>query len=578
MFLPSDSNDLVRKLVYLYEKTKDQLSDERDKWDRYSKLYNNHVDVEEYPFPFKVFVPWTFSIIETKIPRFVNGLLYRNPIVSVSASHPSTPAESVLAASRLLNGKWMTDQRTYRTTTMMFKEGITYGTSFGLIHHRKKRKRINERVPTGIEGVYNKVSRNILEINRPELIHCDLWTCYPDLDATEVEDMKFFFTEMIVEMEELEYGSIDYKNLEAVRRSGNWTDTDEFVKTRMDGVGRTYKPDAASRENDLFNPRHLLQGFFQLYKKDGSVEYRVISIVNKEILVRDEPMDFWNIIKFTNLPQPHELLGLGEPFSLESLQLTMNDFTNMELTNSLMALTKMWLVGDGADADLDQFVLEPFNVIQVSDVSQVKELTYSGMDNSGDRMVQMLVGAMQQASGIQDYLQGQTPQRQEYATTVLALQNASEARIDCQIKWAERETISEIARKMIECAQYNLTEPEYIPNQSGQLEGYTLDQIQGLYDFQIHGVSSGVQDLKRQAFMDFAKIIGELLGEMMPMSVRIELARKVATTFDGLEGTDEILAALQSPPQEQPLGGPALPGGNDTGDPSGMGGIPPHLM
>lgn len=569
MYIPNDSKDLVRKLVYLYERTKDQLADERDKWDRYNKLYNSYVDEDQYPFPFKVFIPWAFSIIETKVPRFVNGLLYRNPIVSVSASHPLTPDRNIRAASRLLNGKWMTDQKTYRTLTMMLKEGMIYGTSFGFIQHVKKRRSVKERIPTEIPGVFQEVKRSLLHVNRPELVHTDLWCTYPDLDATEVEDMQFFFTECIKDMDDLRYGQIKYENLEELDALGHYTDTDEFIKNRMEGVGRRYKPDAISKDNDLFKPRHLLQGVLKTTKRNGDEEWRIVAIGNKEVLLRNDPMDFFNIVKFTNIPQPHDLLGLSEIFSLESLQYAINDFSNMEMTNALMALTKMWLVGDAADADLDQFVLEPFNVIQVADVSQVKELTYSGLDSSGERMIGMLVGALQQASGIQDYLQGATPQRQEYATTVLALQNASEARIDCQIKWAERETISQVGRKFIECAQFNLTDYEYVANEGNELEKYDLNDIQGLMDFTINGASAGVNDLKRGAYMDFAKIIGELLGDAMPMEVRVELSRKVAQTFDGLEGLDEILSTLQG----QLSGGPQVPGGNGTLMPPGMAGL-----
>lgn len=578
MYLPSDSTELVNRLVYLYQRTKEELSDYREEALGYYNLYDSWVD-DDYPLRFDTFIPVPYSVIETILPRFMTGLMYRFPLMQVVPTHPMTPRESVMSASRLLNKKWMTDRDTWFDLLMMGKESLITGTAAGKVCFTRRKRRIPQFEPVLVNGEkYGSVKKylEVNEVNRPQLIHRDIFDVYPDLEAPTPGKMRFVFDAFIKDMDELRHGEIEYKNLNELEEEGNWNPDYEIESTRRKQDMDSHSVYTSSP--DYFKPRHILECTFREWTREGEV-IRVITIGNMKVLLRNEIIRVWPWQFLVNNPRPHELLGSSELKPIKSLTLTINDLVNMGLENMLMSLTKMWVVGDDAEADLNQFVLEPMNVIQVTDINQIKTESWADINPSVLKFQEMIMQSANLATGIQDTQRGASPSRKEFATTVLALQQAAEARIDFKIKLFERTWLAPLARTYVEMAQQYLDEPEYVPDPESETGFSEIDmyQLQGLMDFETHASAMGAKELQRASLNDFAVTLSSLMPEAPP-EVRLKLARSIADTYDGLEEFVEELVKLEGQGQPQPgipaegAPGGAFPGGGAS-SPPGLAGL-----
>lgn len=565
MILPTNDEDLKDWVIKAFDFTSQYLDTERVNWRTYYKLYRSYVNEKNYPFRHKLFIPWVFSLVETILPRFVAGLLYRNPLLEVQKAHPFTSDRAVQSAANLLNRKWMTDNKTWMALLMMVKESLLYGTSHAKIVWNKEYTRKPKWTTTFVDGrPIASMSENemLLTENRPRIEHIDVFDVVPDL--LHGQNPEFVAHVKVLPFDEIENGPIKYHNLDKLWDAGNHNISrdGDWRMERLAAVERNH-PDMVY---DIHYPRHLTEMTVREHTRDGIV-IRVITVGNRSVLLRNEVISYWPWCHVWNYPNPHEMLGTSEIANLESLQHNMNNHVNMLLDNLLLSMTKMWLVGDQAEADLDTFTIEPSGVMQVADISAVQEVKFNDIPSGAFNMHQLFSTTMQSTAGINDYLRGANPPRKEFATTVIALQQASEARIDTKIKMFEKLGLASIASKFIEVAQYELMEPEYVYNkQTKDFASYWAQDIEGLMDIDTHASSMGMNELTRQQLTEFAQIAGQLLGPETPVQARVEILKSIGKTFNN-DDIDEAMKSVsqflqqqqQQPNQVSPTPGQAGP-------------------
>lgn len=543
MLLPNDAQDKVRFLVDLYRRVRDEMSDWRERAIGYYRLYESWVDEDSYPLPFKLFYPGPYAIIETLQPRFLHGLLGRYPLMQITKADPFTPDRAVWAANRLLNDKWMTDPSTWATLHGMLKESQIIGMAAGKIAFRRRRRVVREVEPVMLAGmkVAGKVferSRNV--VNRPVLIQRDMFDVYPDL-ALSGEERRFVFDACVKGMDEIEFGDVEYDRgaIRDLKDLPDWN-TDELEShARMRG-----DEDQDNSSRAVFSPRvlpdrpkHILEVTFREFTREGEV-INLLTVANEKVLMRHEIIPAMNWAFFRNNPLPNEFLGRSELQPVERLTHGVNDLLNMNLTNNLASITKMAIIGENGEFDLDQFSLEPFNLIQCADPAAVRFEAWGDGNRRSMDLEQFLLGATQQASGIYDMLRGTAQASATRSpTSVLALQQAAEARIDAKIKWFEKTAISPIARAFIECAQHYLDEPEFVadPSDPNAFEEIDMYSLQGLFDYRVNAASIGIKEMQRQSLTEFMQIAAQVIGPNMPPVLALRLVKAIANLNDGFE-------------------------------------------
>lgn len=575
MFLPKDKKDKVKFLLHLYRGVKEQMKPWLDNAQQNLNLYESYMNEDEYPLRFSIFLPLVFSTIETIVPRYVNGLLYRHPLVSVNPVHPMTPWESVQAADRILNKKWLIDQETWVHQLDMVREHLKVGCAPGKIVFKRRKRKMVTREPLTFGGstmghMLKETYVNV--INRPVLLSRSIFNVFPDLDNPTPSDMRFVFEDMIKPMDELwSSGLYDPGALNELEELPNWQVDDSDLKRRFKDFDKPFNQEDVM---DPFKPRKVTEIVFREYTKEGEIIH-LMALGNEKILLRHDILNYWPWRFLNNQPQQGEFLGRSEAEQLAGIQFAVNDLTNMSMENLLMSLTKMWIVGDEAEADLNQFVLEPMGVIQVADISQVKAESWADVNSSGMKLVQFLLQMGNQTSGIHDMLRGQTAPRQEFATTVMALQQASEARIDSQIKHGDKTWLSPTAQGFIECAQEELDEPEYLQGPDQTWEEIDMYSLQGAYEISYAAQGAGVKEIQRAGLNDMMATLPKLLPELS-LKPRLDLAIAVAKTY---EGTGELIENLVRFKEEVAAGvnpgipGAGIPPGAGVGGPPGLDGL-----
>lgn len=544
MNIPTNEEDQVRFIVNLFHRVREEMADWREQAVSYIRAYNSQVE-DDYPLKFKLFYPLSFSTIETILPRFVHGLLYRKPMIQVAPSHPMTDPLAVRAASRLLNDKWLVDPETWYDIRMMVKEAILIGTSMGKIGFSQKKRRVRQMTPVMVNGrrtgAYEKW-RTVNVENRPRIYHRDMFDVYPDIARVHQSQQRFTFDFIIKGMDEIRHGDIAYENLDELEEVGDCNIDDAYVYSRVseDPNSDTYTFDQTVVPD---NPRSLLEFTFREWTDEGEA-IRVITIGNEQVKMRDEYLPYWPWVDMRHNPMPGQYLGRSELQPIKSIQLNLNDIYNMNMEQAMMALLSMWVVSDEAEADLDQFDILPNGIIQVSgDVSQVRREIWGDVNPGGLKLQEVLMQAGRDATGVSDFLRGANPSRKEFATTVMALQQAAEARLDSRIKEFEKSSISEIARGFIECAQEYLEDPEYIKNEDDSFSQIDMYMIQGLMDFNTNAAAMGIKELERTSLTDFASSVGQVLGETAPMDLRFVLVKAMASTFENMP--EEVHVTLE---------------------------------
>lgn len=556
--------ELVNKILYVHDRTTDYMNSYRQRWYSWYKLYRNYLNLQTFPFKNKIFVPLVFPMIQTIIPRVVGGLLFKYPMMEVQKDSPWTTDEAVQAAANVLNNKWMTDRQTWNAKLSMFQEGLMYGTACAKRYWSKTYKNVPQwSKPITVDGKtvgrQYTGTKKFLHENRPRLEHIDLFDVVPDLESGW--DPQFISHLKIAPMDEIRFGAVEYDSqaLDELESDGDYR-----AEASRDGSPRLVRltsveldyPDLAY--SGINQPRHLIEFTYKKNTPEG-IEYWIATIGNRRILLRHEQIPYWPWICFRNNPIQHEMLGVSEIEAIESLQHGNNFYVNMMMDNMLLSGTKMWAFGEGANPDLDNFVVEPMGILMLDDISQFKPIEFSDIPEKSWEMMQVFPEWVQRTIGINDILQGANAPRREYATTTSVIQQASEARIDEKIKLFESSILEPEAGGFLEQAAYELTDKEYVrntgyskdasdPKNRKEFNEYEAADLSGMFDVRVASTSIGQNAIYRQQLNEFAKSASDLLGPDCPLQVRSNVLIEIGKTYNQQDLTrilDELPAMVQ---------------------------------
>lgn len=572
MHLPSEREALVRYLVSAKRSYQRDLQAWRDEASTYNRLYKGMVDEDAYPLPFAVHVPISYSVIETLLPRWMNGALAKNPIVQLTKGDTYTTDGAVWAANRILNDRWLVDPEMWVDLYLAPKESVISGMAAGKVVHTKRKRRILHREPVTVNGITvdrKVVPRTVCVYNRPRYVPRDIFDVIHDVEATKASNLRFVCDSVVKDLDEIEHGEVRYDNLSDLAASHDWDPSAagsyHFDRLQGGDTNRDHRYQAAGRDpENRRKPRLLDEWTIREWTEDGIEQIRIITIGNEQVLLRDDVINYWPWIFWVNNPMPHEFLGYSELEPIKDLQFAVNDTWNMNQTNSLAAITKHVLVGDDAECDLEQFVLDAFNVIQCGgDINQVRYESWADRNPAGERDLKALMEFTQLASGVQDFTRGATAPRKEYATTVTSLQQAAEARFDAKFKLWGNTALVEIPRAMIECAQEYQDEPDYVPRTGNPnvLDEIDMYKLQGLFTYRVGYSGTALNEMKRAALNDFTPLATALLANDMPVELRLQLLMDVAKTNHGFEEVAQTLEQALARLAPQPGAGEPLPGG-----------------
>lgn len=452
-----NKNDVVSKVIEEYQFAKRYLDPIHANFNSMEELYRAYIDSSTYPHNARVFDPRIFRVIETITPRLV-------------ASEPSgsfyPSEEGDIATSQIFNAMIRYDWHRagmFEKLVRFVKSMLIFGTGFGFTHwnyQESKKKRMVAKEVNG-KAVWtpkNAEEIDVVDFDGPDFIPLNIYDCFPDPNATNIQDMRWFILRSFKTLDELKKedevrGSSYYKNLDLLEQG---------IKDSKEKVAKGFKPeDSTFREH-----RRTMLSTEELHGQDPqNPEFVVLRKFTKDkwidivpeynVCIREIDNPYFHgelpIVYGVDYIYPGELYGMGEIEPIDRVQRAINAVLNQRLDNVQLILRNMWKVRKNSGVDLHTLVSAPGNIVTTEDMNAVEPLTIP--DATGGTFVgtmNYLTSALQNGSGITDYTQGiqdGSNTVNDTATGVRLIQQEANAQFKLKIQLLYKMVVERIANQ-----------------------------------------------------------------------------------------------------------------------------------
>lgn len=518
----------------------------KDKWDRFYKMYRSYLEPANYPWQSNLWIPYSFSTIETLAPRMVAN----KPKVDIM---PRTEEDKEFAKlqSDLVNFQW--DKMKMQTILPdVVKEMLMYGTAIVKVGWKTDRqyKEVKEDVDETMPELGKvEVEEEVTLYDGPVVELVDLYDLFVDPKATTIDNARWVIhrtMKPLSHLKQLQKQGI-YKNVALVEntkltlnendKSQRWSTID--LSTPVDELG---EGDSDKRMVELLE-----------YWEDD----HVCTVANREIIIREDENPYKHgkkpFLRVVDQSVPHEFYGIGELEPIESLQYELNNRRNQRMDNVTLALNRMWKVKNGANVDEDELVSDAGGVIHTDDMNGLDVVQMPDVTASSYQEETIIKGDIQQTTGVSDFTRGvgSDALANDTATGISLIQEAGSARFRLKIQNLEEMIIKPLGEMIISMNEQFMEEPQIvrITNQEGmEFKEIGPDQLKSDFDVVVEAGSTMPTNeaVRKKQAMDLYQIFAA-----DPEVNTRELKVMVLEAF-GVKNIDKLLPVQQ--PMMPPMG------------------------
>lgn len=451
----------------------------KNKWDRFYKLYRSDLEETNYPWQSNLFIPYSFSTVETLVPRLVSN----RPEIDIMPREQADEDHAKVMKS-LIDYQWdIMDMNTIIPDAV--KEMAIYGTCILKVSWKTVSKQVirNEQADENLPeagSIETKKEETLYDAPSVELV--DLYDFYWDPNGTDIDTCKWVFHRSMRHKDHIKDLAKQgiYKNVNLVLQEDGFSITDDDQKSmRRATIGISLPPD----DSDMVE---LLE-----YWEDG----KVCTIANRKYVIREEENPYRHgkkiFVRCVDQKVPHEFCGIGELEPIESLQYELNDRRNQRMDNVTLALNRMWAVQNGQGVDEDELVSDAGGVVHMNTPGAVQPLDFPDVTSSSYQEETLIKGDIQQTSGISDYTQGvgnSGSLANDTATGISLIQEAGNSRFRLKAQNIEDMLIKRLGELMVSMNEQFITEPQVlrIAGDDGvSFQTVAPDEIAGNFDVQV---------------------------------------------------------------------------------------------
>lgn len=462
---------LVSEVLEKFEAADSARRPVEERWMKAYKLYRSYKEElpEEDRDLANLFIPKTFSDIESITPRLVMSSIARRPWVTVKPrSKDDIPKAK--AFTSLLQAQF-DKNKMFRKLVMYYKQALIYGTSPAFIGWRieKKVRRVRKFRDRIVAGVNLTQLRGFRQVpyeeeqvvtlwDDPEFVPLDIWDFYPDPDGVSIEDMGYIIHRQWISAAEMEAAGI-YENIEEAKRTALGEAGNRAAEERRKEVGLT--PGYTGPRTRPIELLHLWE--------DG----RVVTIANRSVVVRHlEGKDYpyyhgrKPFTAIVDTPVPFEFWGIGTALATADLQEELNTRRNQRLDAATLATHRMFVVARNANINPNDLVWRAGGVIYVDDLGDVnkmiKVLDMPDVSRSAYEEELLIHRDMEQTNAVSDFLRGTITDERRTATEINQAALGANARVELKIRLMADMGLKEIAEHFVELDQQFITEERVV--------------------------------------------------------------------------------------------------------------------
>lgn len=552
-----------------------------EKWLRAYRLYRSY----KKPLPKEdedlsnIFVPKTFSDIESITPRIVMATIARRPWVEIKPRAQDDVQRAKLV-SKIIQAQF-DKQGMFQKLVTFYKQALLYGTSPGKIFwryeaRRQRVRRFADRIVAGVNltklmGFSQRTWEEweeVVEYDDPWFEPIDIFNFFPDPDGKTIEEMGWIIEREWVSREDMERAGV-YDNIpEAVRTTKDPSQSrpDEERLAQI-GLGGTR----------MSSPRTRPILLLHMWTND-----RVITVANGSVVVRDQRGDDYPFhhgrkpfVAIVDTPVPNEFWGIGTVEAIADLQEELNSWRNLRMDNAKLAVHRMFAASRFANINPRDLRWRPGGVIWVDDLQDVskviKVIDVPDITHSAYLEDERLNRDIEETNAVGDFVRGSLTPTQRTATEIQQMVMGTSARVDLKVRLIAEMGLKEIARHFLMLNRQFLVEERAVRyignNRREEWITVTPGDLQVPFDDLIPAASNveswANQIETRHDILRFLQILGRapILAQNINLSL---LMQRLLETFPFAEVEEFMIV----PPEQQALiqrmlmAEAALPGGN----------------
>lgn len=544
----------ARKLVNdRFERARNFRTTSQDElWKRSYNNWRGILDQTIYPWRSKLFIPWSFTVVETIIPK----VFAREPKWRAVSRNPSPPAggetvsdggivQSTPAGASVINNlltyQWIRlgmrlKMYDYIKDSLMFSKGYAkVGWKF-----KMKSKTFMEPVVGKNDVIsFTKKTRSEVEHDDPTIDIIDPYDIYVDPDATSLEDAAYLIHRKTLPYEEVK-DNPNYKNVDKIKQDSH---ADEYM-------------DKLARYRDSVPQKDKHKDLVEILEYWGADD-RLVVIANRGVVLRDTPNPYHHkkipFVELDDYRDPHRYYGQSELSVIDPLQREINSIRNQRRDYDNLALNPVVLMVPGTLRNPNSAVMAPGNVWMVSDLTSMDVFALPQLQGSSTEIEERTAQDIKMTVAIDEIgigLLPKNPQRRS-ATEVVTAQSMAGKRFAVKIAFLE-EAVKKIGQMVFALNQQFLDQERVIQivGERGATEWVELgpDDVRGDYFIDIEAGSMLPKDeiAARQEAVQLLQYITPIIAPVIQSNpgVILPVLRMILDTFE-LPGKQEILDELQ---------------------------------
>lgn len=455
--------------------------------------------------------PYTFTIIETYTPFFIEAFLSDKPYIAVDGREESDTQYEEKLENFL---SYQLDEMNFEEKfTCFIKDYLLYGTAIGKLVWKLEKKWVteeeaepeqpqeqinndpisqllnsflenNESESIPYEKSEKKELVQILDKDQPEFENVNIYDFFPDWSASkpgDIQSMRSCVHRVYRSMDQLRekekkklpdgsYRGI-YSNLDMLEMNLQNKNNDSN-NTGYSTVSDIIKQQATDSEVSIKNKNKIeIWEYWGKFDPDanGKIREYVITVANGDVVIRcdENPLQgkYKPFIGAVNYQIPNEFYGLGEIEPVWSLIKEATALRNARLDQANQAVNRMWLVDRNANINLRSVYTRAGGVILTNDINGIKAMDPAEVMGSSFREVSEIDFGIQQAVALPNPSSGVGKVAPGYSRTAAGvnfLQSFTNSRLSLKIRLLSTQFMNKLGQMLLSMNKQFLNGNTYI--------------------------------------------------------------------------------------------------------------------